>query len=234
MRRKKRRERTRSRKHLDAAWAAIESEDHERAIREAQRALTVRQDDPVLWNDFGVILESAGRYFEAEQQIRNAILIAPQFAEGFMNLARVVARQGRTRQALRAIEEAVRLDDTNSAYVQLFEQYRVLAPAEGDPDTEFDIPYPTGEPRDLPRFERFDWAALGSELLAEGIVKVERVLTPEECDELIRLFTHDAAFERRKVVSDSRGSGLEYAFFRTPFLEIVDRVRANFYRRLVR
>ena len=102
-------------------------------------------------------------------------------------------------ERVRAIEEAVRLDDTNSAYAQLLEQYRALAPADGDPDTEFDIPYPTGEPRHLPRFERFDWAALGSELLAEGIVKVERVLTPEECDELIRLFTNDAAFEKRKI-----------------------------------
>ena len=98
----KRKARRRAQRLLDRAWDAVDDGKPQLARREIERALRERQDNPALWNDYGLILEMQDELTDAERALRNAIVIAPTYAEAYANLAKVVARQGRTVQAERA------------------------------------------------------------------------------------------------------------------------------------
>ena len=122
-RKRKKKAGRRARKHVDNAWAAVENGNLDLALKELRRALDTRQDNPVIWNDYGLILGMAGEPRQAEKALRNAILIAPAYAEAYANLATVVARVGRTLQATRLMRRAADLDPHNQEYLRKVETH---------------------------------------------------------------------------------------------------------------
>jgi Flp pilus assembly protein TadD/heme/copper-type cytochrome/quinol oxidase subunit 3 len=66
-------------------------------------------------NNLGIALESAGRYEEAAEELREGLRLAPDNAALHDNLARVLERRGRSQEALVHFREALRLDPDNAA-----------------------------------------------------------------------------------------------------------------------
>ena len=78
----------------------------EDAYRESIR---LDPSDPVVYNDLGWTLCRLDRLFEAEQQFRRALKIAPDYAEARKNLCLTLHTMGRHTDLADACEEASRL-----------------------------------------------------------------------------------------------------------------------------
>jgi hypothetical protein len=82
------------------------------------------------------------------------------------------------------------------------------------------------------RVESTDWEPVSNELDAQGSAKIERLITPAECDALAELYSNDDAF-RSRVVMGRHGFGRgEYKYFRYPLPGIVAGLRTAIYPRL--
>jgi hypothetical protein len=82
------------------------------------------------------------------------------------------------------------------------------------------------------RVESTDWEPVSNELDAQGSAKIERLITPAECDALAELYSSDDAF-RSRVVMGRHGFGRgEYKYFRYPLPGIVAGLRTAIYPRL--
>lgn len=115
-RRKRRKERQLVRKDADEAWDAAERGDLERAEVLLGKALRGHEDDPVLWNDVGVISWRRERLREAEKAFRNALLLRPEYEDAKRNLAALLEARGFWRQALRLEEELALASVARRAY----------------------------------------------------------------------------------------------------------------------
>ena len=74
-----------------------------------------------------------------------------------------------------------------------------------------------------------DWERLANELDARGCAVIERLVPPEECDELAGLYSRDEAF-RDRVAMARHGFGRgEYKYFRYPLPDVVARMRTALY-----
>ncbi len=78
-----------------------------------------------------------------------------------------------------------------------------------------------------------DWAAVGSDLDAQGAAVIEKLLPPDECRELAALYSRDDRF-RSTVTMARHGFGRgEYRYFRYPLPPLIAGLRAALYPRLV-
>jgi hypothetical protein len=76
------------------------------------------------------------------------------------------------------------------------------------------------------------WEPVEADLDAYGSAVLENVLTAEECDEVVAMYSDDAAF-RSRVVMTRHGFGRgEYKYFRYPLPRLVDELRTHLYPRL--
>ncbi len=230
-RKRKKKAGRRARKHTDNAWDAVEDGNLDLALKELRRALEERQDNPVIWNDYGLILGMAGESREAEKALRNAILIAPAYAEAHANLATLVAGLGRTIQATRLMHRAADLDPRNEQYRQKVETYEALAPAQEDrllPSTA--SPLARSHDDVAPsQVDRYDLDGIRDDLTVRGYSVLPALLTEQECAALIDLFTRDPLFEKDVELEGGQGQGGSYRFFRRPLPETVQRVRSEVY-----
>lgn len=117
--RKRRKERRRGRREAELAWEAAEAGDLERAERFIRRAVERHEEDPVLWNDLGVILWRREKLREAEDALRTALKLRPEYEEAKSNLASLLGSRGFYRQALRLEEE---LAASNSLRREFYER----------------------------------------------------------------------------------------------------------------
>jgi len=82
------------------------------------------------------------------------------------------------------------------------------------------------------RVAAIDWAAVATELDAQGCAPIERLLAPAECRALAALYDDDAPF-RSRVVMASHGFGRgEYKYFAYPLPALISGLRTQLYPHL--
>jgi len=79
------------------------------------------------------------------------------------------------------------------------------------------------------RLRSVDWTRIGSELDAHGCALIAGVLTREECSTLAGLYSNDALFRSRVVMSRHGFGRGEYKYFAYPLPEIVAELRQGLY-----
>src|SRR5262245_48406415 len=114
----KAKDRRRARKLADQSWEAATADNLDLALKIMRRATTTQPDNPVLWNDLGVLLLRAGDDREADRAFRAALSLAPDYAEPCSHLAAIRVRQGRLDDALLLQARAVQHDVCNPAYAE--------------------------------------------------------------------------------------------------------------------
>ena len=120
-------DRRRARKLAEQAWEVIQANNLDLAEKLMRRAVAAQPDNPVLWNDQGVMLGLNQKDVEAAESFRTALSLAPTFAEPYARLAALRARQGFAREATSLQAQAVKHDAQNVLYVERLEAYRSLA-----------------------------------------------------------------------------------------------------------
>jgi hypothetical protein len=238
----KEKQRRRARKLAEQAWEAADQDNLDLAEKIIRRAVATQPENPVLWNDQGLVLSLRGQEVEAADAFRAAARLAPTYAEPYAHLAALRARQGYVRDAVALMEKAVRFAPEPAAYTERLEGYRALiAPAA---DTTNAGPsqarLPVAGERVLPsagpdlrdwaaRLAAFDWAKLAERLTREGCVTLPALLDAAACAEVRNLFDDDALFARTVVMDrDDFGKGV-YRYFRAPIPAVVDELRRATY-----
>ncbi len=123
----KEKDRRRARKLADEAWESANAGNLDLAVKILRRAADTQPDNPVLWNDLGVLLLRAGDDFEADRAFRAALTLAHDYAEPFAHLAALHVRQGRLDEAHHLQARAAQYDPDNAAHAKRLDAYRALA-----------------------------------------------------------------------------------------------------------
>jgi Tfp pilus assembly protein PilF len=89
---------------------AVRSGFPELALERAKHALELDRRNPVYLNNLGVAYGELGLFAESEQAFRRALKAKPVYPEGHFNLGKVLHKQGRREEALRAYERAYAMD----------------------------------------------------------------------------------------------------------------------------
>jgi uncharacterized protein len=79
------------------------------------------------------------------------------------------------------------------------------------------------------RLQRLDWNAIGQGLWDMGYAKTPPMLTPDECAELIELYTDHGRFRRRIDMAQHRFGVGEYQYFAEPLPPLVQALRMSTY-----
>ena len=82
-------------------------------MRVVQAALARQPDDPQLTKILASMFEAAGEDQAAEKRWREVITLLPQAPIPYLNLAKLLKRQGRGEEAAKAYEECLRRDFDN-------------------------------------------------------------------------------------------------------------------------
>ena len=83
-----------------------------------------------------------------------------------------------------------------------------------------------------PRVGALDWGGIAEELDAQGCAVIEKLLVPEECEALTKLYLEDGVF-RSRVIMARHGFGRgEYKYFSYPLPDIIADLRASIYFQL--
>jgi Tfp pilus assembly protein PilF len=85
---------------------AVRSGFPELALERAKHALELDRRNPLYLNNLGVAYGELGLFADSEQALRRALKAKPAYAEGHFNLGKVLHKQGRRDEALRAYERA--------------------------------------------------------------------------------------------------------------------------------
>src|SRR4051794_28471939 len=105
----KQKDRRRARKLAEEAWEAANADNLDLALKIIRRAVETQSDNPVLWNDQGMLLARHGEEHEAEHSFRAALSLAPDYAEPCTHLAALRFREGRLTEAVALQTRAVQL-----------------------------------------------------------------------------------------------------------------------------
>src|ERR1700761_4826140 len=82
------------------------------------------------------------------------------------------------------------------------------------------------------RIQAVDWENVSRDLDAQGNATINRLLSPEECDEIVNLYPKSDNF-RSTVVMARHGFGRgEYKYFSYPLPDLIAGLRAQIYPRL--
>jgi hypothetical protein len=82
------------------------------------------------------------------------------------------------------------------------------------------------------RVETYDWNAIGSHLDSSGCAVLDKLLTPNECERIAALYSHDQHF-RSHVHMARHGFGKgEYKYFKYPLPAIIAELRTALYSRV--
>jgi uncharacterized protein len=239
----KEKDRRRARKLADEAWEAVQSDNLDLAEKIIRRAVAAQPDNPVFWNDQGVILGLRRKDAEAGESFRSALSLAPTFAEPFAHLAALRVRQGFLTQAVALQAQAVSLAPDNIGLAERLEAYRSLA-GQGEPapvtTPTVAADRPSGAAVDdsdrtwSERVAKLDWPALTDGLTRDGCVLIPHLMDVQTCAALRGMYDDGALFART-VVMDRPEFGLgEYRYFRAPIPQVVDRLRRAVYPHVAR
>jgi hypothetical protein len=82
------------------------------------------------------------------------------------------------------------------------------------------------------RVAQVGWANVIEQLDAHGNSVIERLLLPDECDQLAALYANDTPFRSRVVMANHGFGRGEYKYFARPLPQIVARLRSSLYAEL--
>lgn len=237
----KEKDRRRARKLADEAWEAANAENLDLALKIIRRAVDAQPDNPVLWNDQGVLLTRQGNDMEAERCFRAALSLAPDYAEPYANLAAMRFRMGWLDEAVRLQTSAVQFAPEVPGHAERLEAYRAVAGGETEKKVGISFRVDPHEPVHQPsvsegptlgewqeRLAGLDWHALGKRMTRDGCLLLAGFMDPVTCAILRSWFDDDARFS--KTVHMDRpdyGRGI-YRYFRVP-PPVVDALRRAFY-----
>jgi hypothetical protein len=236
----KEKDRRRARKLAEEAWEAVDADNLDLAEKVIRRAVAAQPDNPVLWNDQGMILGSRRKEAEAAESFRSAISLAPTFAQPYAHLAVMRFKQGFTAEAVTWQAQAASHAPENAIYAERLATFRALLGQTAEPKTimptepDANSP-PTGSFIEWAgRLARLDWERVGTQLTRDGVALIPHLAQEEECAKLRAIWDDNAAFAK-KVVMDRPDFGLgEYRYFRAPIPEDVDRLRRATYMHVAR
>jgi hypothetical protein len=228
----------------DEAWEAANEGNLDLAEKIIRRAVAAQPDNPVLWNDQGMLLGLRQKEAEAAESFRAALSLAPTFAEAYAHLAALRIRQGFAQEAVALQTQAVKHAPQNAAYADLLEAYKALAGQENAqtlmPPSAGQVPAAAPEqqivlPADDPwgtwpkRLATLDWRPLGDRLTREGYVLIAGLIDSPTCGQLRTMFDNDALFAKTVLMDrPDFGKGV-YRYFRAPLPDVVDQLRRAVY-----
>jgi hypothetical protein len=237
----KEKDRRRARKLAEQAWEAVHADNLDLAEKIIRRAVAAQPDNPVVWNDQGMVLGLRSKQSEAAEAFRTALSLAPTFAEAYAHLAALYARQGFAAEAVALQSQAVRHAAQNVAYAEQLAAYRSLAgqeapaadePAAVAPDSRSASPVDGAAGAWPEQLAQPDWHRLGDRLTREGCALVAGLVDAWTCHRLRGMFDHDALCAKT-VVMDRPEFGLGvYRYFRAPIPDVVDQLRRAVYPHL--
>jgi hypothetical protein len=82
------------------------------------------------------------------------------------------------------------------------------------------------------RLDELDWKAIEASLWQRGYAKTDPLLTAEDCDALVELYTRDELFRSRIDMKRFRFGEGEYKYFTYPLPPLVQTLRETIYPRL--
>ncbi len=236
----KEKERRRARKLADQAWEAADADNLDLAEKLIRRAVATQPDNPVLWNDQGMVLRLRGKEREAEEAFRSALSLAPTYVEAYGQLGELRARQGYLRDAIRLLEQAVHHAPNEAGYAERLEAYRTLTalpnePAAGRPVEPATPGLESASKPTVNTWERtrniaaLPWTDIADNLTREGCVRIPALLDTVTCAGLRELFVNDALFAKTVVMNgEGFGKGV-YRYFQAPLPAVVDQLRRAIY-----
>jgi Tfp pilus assembly protein PilF len=89
---------------VSLAKIAMDRRDVATALREAEQAAALQENDGVLRYDYGVLLFRSGKIPEAEAQFKKAVELEPYWADARRQLAVTLDRQDKRDEAIAAYE----------------------------------------------------------------------------------------------------------------------------------
>lgn len=114
--------------HLQLAYLALETKDTTTALNEFELAAQIKGDDPGLRHVYGFTLAHAGKFPEAETQLRKAIELDPFFAPPYEMLGEVLEMQNKPAEALAEFKSFLALaPQSDTRRDQTIERVRDLA-----------------------------------------------------------------------------------------------------------
>lgn len=240
----KEKERRRARKLAEEAWEAATDQNLDLAEKIIRRAVATQIDNPVLWNDQGMLLVLRAKVAEAEESFRTALSLAPTYAEPFAHLADLRAKQGYLPDAIRLMEQAVQHAPESAPYAERLAAYRALVDRQGEPHPESpQEPASLADPITPPlpeadiwasRTASLDWNGLRKKLTQEGCVRIPGLVDAATCGALRLLFDDDTRFAKTVVMDrDDFGRGV-YRYFKAPIPAVVDALRRGVYPHVAR
>jgi hypothetical protein len=119
--------RRRARALADEAWEAANQGNLDLAEKIIRRSVATQEDNPVLWNDQGVILGLRQKDSEAAKSFMAALSLTPTFADAYAHLAALRLRQGRLEETVVLQTQAVKYAPRNPAYAEQLQAYQALA-----------------------------------------------------------------------------------------------------------
>jgi hypothetical protein len=238
----KEKERRRARKLAEEAWNAVNDENLQLAEKIIRRAVATQPENPVLWNDQGMILFLMQKETEAEESFRTALSLAPDFAAVYAQLAMLAVRQGYLNRAVALQKQAVKYAPDNVEFADRLAAYESLA---GQPtsSSEQAPPTPEAKPAGPPfsdsvlrdwqqRAAALDWPRLDAELTRDGYALIPSLLDAQTCAALRLMFDDDSLFAKTVVMErEEFGNGV-YRYFRAPLPVVVNGVRRAIYRHI--
>jgi hypothetical protein len=217
-RKSQRRERHRVEREVEEAWQALEDGELALAARLARRAREAGAVNPRVLHDCGRILLACGDADEAEAALREAIRLAPNYADAFAALAELQAKLHRMTAATRLQAKVVELEPGNEIAQRRLAAWKAAAGAqEADGDEPAGgIREPPAEPS--PRVVAFarrlaDRAALRKAMMQRGWSVLRGVLDGSERAELLAAYAAQAGFSQEFLVPyEQRQAGYRWLF----------------------
>jgi uncharacterized protein len=238
----KAKDRRRARALAEQAWEAANQGNLDLAEKIIRRAVLTQEDNPVLWNDQGLILGLRHKDSEAAKSFAAALSLAPTFADPYAQLATVRLRQGCVEQALGLQTQAVKYAPQNAHYTEQLQMYQALAgqlwPHADSP------PVATVDPTEVSsadlgndwpqRLGALDWHALANRLTRDGTAVIAGMVDAPTCDWLCCLFDDDRLFSKTVVMDRPEFGKGAYRYFGAPIPQVVDQLRRAVYPHVAR
>jgi uncharacterized protein len=236
VKKQKTKERRRARLLADQAWEAANEGNLDLAEKIIRRAVATQEDNPVLWNDLGMILDLRHKQSEAAKSFQAALSLAPTYADPYVHLAALRLRQGSVTEALALQTRALQCAPENVRYAEQLQAYQVLAGQLPSPTlTVAASAKPVEATADAPgndwprRLEALDWDALANRLTRDGLAVVAGLMDAPACEHLCGLFENDGLFAKTVVMDRPEfGKGV-YRYFAAPIPGLVDHLRRATY-----
>ncbi len=238
----KAKDRRRARMLAEQAWEAANQGNLDLAEKIIRRAVSTQEDNPVLWNDQGVILGLRHKESEAAKSFAAALSLAPTFADPYAHLASLRLRQGRVEEALGLQTQAVKYAPRNAPYAAQLETYQALAgqlPPHADSPASVTVDsseVPSADPgNDWPqRLGALDWHALANRLTRDGCAVIAGMVDAPTCEWLCGLFDEDRLFSKTVVMDRPEFGKGTYRYFGAPIPKVVDQFRRTVYPHVAR